>query len=54
MCPVEEAMRSCFFNPNLGMSPWLLSSPGAQAAFSFCPRLEAPTAGEDAGQEQEP
>lgn len=27
MCPVEEAMSSCFFNPNLEKSPWLLSSP---------------------------
>lgn len=27
MCPVEEAMSSCFFNPNLETSPWLLGSP---------------------------
>lgn len=28
MYPVEETVNSCFFNPNLGKSPWPPGSPG--------------------------
>lgn len=41
MCSVEEAMSSCFFNPNLEKFPWLQALLGAQKEPSSYLLLEA-------------
>lgn len=41
MYPVEEALNSCFFNPNLGKSLWPPTLLGAWAELSSYLLLEA-------------
>lgn len=41
MYPVEKGEKGCFFNPNLGKSPWPPALWGAGTELSSCPSLEA-------------